>query len=94
MPPKAKVASTSSDGLCQGRLDETAQLRARGDETPWDDVEIFCAYLGIDVHEYDAILEGFRNRELWTRRNSRWVIDGFLVPDYPWPADPVVNGET
>jgi N-acetyl sugar amidotransferase len=62
-------------------------LRERGDETPWDDIRVFCAYLGIDEAEYFRILEGFRNRDLWTRRAGKWVIDGFLVPRFPWPED-------
>jgi N-acetyl sugar amidotransferase len=65
-----------------------AILRARGDETPWADIERYCSYLGITETDYFATLDGFRNRELWTRRGSRWVIDGFLVPDFPWPEDP------
>jgi N-acetyl sugar amidotransferase len=63
-------------------------LRARGDETPWDDIRAFCAYLGIDAREYWRILEGFRDRGLWTRRGGKWVIDGFLVPGFAWPDDP------
>jgi hypothetical protein len=65
-------------------------LRTRGDETPWDDIAVFCDYLGIDRAEYFAVLERFRNRSLWTRRDGRWCIDGFLIPDFPWPADVVV----
>ena len=63
-------------------------LRAMGDETPWDDIRQFCGYLGIEPREYFDIVEGFRNRDLWTRRDDRWQIDGFLVQDFPWPADP------
>lgn len=71
------------------RLDAIARLRAQGDETPWADIEAFCRYLGISREEYFAVIEGFRNRELWSRRGERWVIDGFLLPDYPWPVDSV-----
>jgi N-acetyl sugar amidotransferase len=70
------------------RAQAIEHLRARGDETPWDDIRAFCAYLGIAAREYFAILEGFRNRELWTRRGGKWVIDGFLVPGFAWPDDP------
>lgn len=66
-------------------------LRQRGDETPWDDISRFSQYLGIDRAEYFAIVERFRNPAVWTRRDGRWVIDGFLIPDYPWPADPVLS---
>jgi hypothetical protein len=65
-------------------------LRAAGDETPWRDIERFCDYVGITVPEYFEIVEGFRNPKIWTRRGDRWVIDGFLVDDFAWPADSVL----
>ena len=79
-------------GLRAGRLrrsEAIARLRGQGDETPWADIEAFCRYLGITRDDYIAVVEGFRNRELWSRRGDRWVIDGFLVPDFPWPVDAV-----
>lgn len=69
----------------QGAIDT---LRRRGDETPWEDIRLFCDYIGISQKEYFAVLEGFRNREIWTRRGGKWVIDGFLIPDFPWADDP------
>jgi N-acetyl sugar amidotransferase len=71
-----------------GRDEAIALLRQRGDETPWDDIDLFCKYLGISRHEYFTVLERFRNRDIWLRRDGRWVIDDFLVPDFPWPDDP------
>jgi N-acetyl sugar amidotransferase len=70
------------------RAEAIEMLRERGDETPWEDIELFCAYLGIEPAEYWRILEGFRNLDIWTRRDGRWVIEGFLLEDYDWPADP------
>ncbi|MCA8974162.1 MAG: N-acetyl sugar amidotransferase [Planctomycetes bacterium] len=64
-----------------------AFLRQRGDETPWDDIRAFCAWLGIDTAEYFRIVEGFRDRRLWLRRDGRWQIDGFLIEDFDWPVD-------
>jgi N-acetyl sugar amidotransferase len=81
---------TLSMDIRAGRLDRAqaiARLRALGDETPWADIELFCRYLGIARAEYFTVVEGFRNRELWSRRGERWTIDHFLLPDYPWPAD-------
>ena len=43
------------------------------------------------LREYFAILEEFRNAEIWSRRDGRWVIDDFLVPDFRWPEDPDVD---
>jgi N-acetyl sugar amidotransferase len=74
-----------------GRDDAIRALRERGDETPWDDIALFSQYLGIDRAEYFEIVERFRNPQLWTRRDDRWTIEGFLIPDFPWPADPVLS---
>lgn len=82
---------TLSMEIRAGRLsrDEAiAALRERGHETPWPDIELFCDWLGMTQTEYFAVLEGFRDRDIWTHRGGTWQIDGFLVPDFPWPATP------
>jgi len=63
-------------------------LRASGDETPFDDIPPFCDWLGMTVPEYFATLERFRNPEIWSRRDGRWVIDDFLIADFAWQDDP------
>ena len=70
------------------RAEAIARIRQRGDETPWDDIRCFCDYLGISRRDYFAVLERFRNPDIWSRRDGKWVIDGFLVPDFPWSEDP------
>ena len=75
-----------------GRDEAIAFLAELGDETPWDEIRSFCDWLEMPLREYFAILEEFRNREIWSRRDDRWVIDGFLVPDFPWPGEPDVEG--
>lgn len=70
-----------------GRLtrDEAiAWLRQRGDETPLADIDKFCAFAGIGRARLFDILETFRNHDIWTRRDGRWVIDDFLIPDWRW----------
>jgi len=71
------------------RAEAIERLRARGDETPWDDIRQFCPYLGMDLTEYFGVMEGFRNMEVWRRVDGRWQVPGFLIPDYPWPSDPL-----
>jgi N-acetyl sugar amidotransferase len=61
-----------------------AALRERGDETPNEDIARFLAFTGMTREEFDAVCERFRNPEVWTRRNGRWEIDGFLIPDWEW----------
>jgi N-acetyl sugar amidotransferase len=60
-------------------------LRELGDETPWPDIAVFCDYLGISAHDYLEVVERFRNPEIWSREHGTWKIEGFLVPDFPWP---------
>ena len=83
---------TVSMEIRAGRMDRGDAidlLRERGAETPWPDIATFCEYLGMSEPEYFATLEQFRNREIWSRRGDRWEIDGFLIPDFPWPGDHV-----
>ena len=73
--------------ICNGRLtrDEAIdEVRARGDETPREDIEAFCRWAGIGEERFFAIAEGFRNEDVWTRRDGAWVIEDFLVPDWDW----------
>ena len=81
---------TLSMEIRNGRLTRdaaVARLRERGDETPWDDIRLFCEYLGWPAREYFDVLERFRNPAIWARRDGRWTIPGFLIPDFEWPAD-------
>ncbi len=57
-------------------------IRERIPETPHEDIEAFCKYLDISVQRFFEIAEHFRNRDIWTERDGRWIIDGFIVPDW------------
>jgi len=63
------------------RAEAVDELKQMADETPWHDIGLFCEYLDISVAEYFEILESFRNRDIWSRRDGRWVIDDFLIED-------------
>ncbi len=63
-------------------------LRERGDETPHADIEAFCDYVGISTKHFFEVAERFRNPDIWSRRDGVWVIDDFLVPDFPWDRIP------
>ncbi len=83
---------TLSMEIRAGRMtrDEAIErIAAKGDETPWDDIRVFCDYLGISQDVYFATVERFRNEKIWRRIDGRWRIPGFLVEDFAWPADPV-----
>ena len=63
-------------------------LRERGDETPHDDIRAFCDYVGISTNEFFELIERFRDRDIWTRRDGVWIIEDFLIPDFPWGRVP------
>jgi N-acetyl sugar amidotransferase len=74
-----------------GRLtrDEAIEIiRARGDETPHADIEAFCEYVAITPERFFEVAERFRDPDIWSRRDGVWVIDDFLVPDFPWDIVP------
>jgi N-acetyl sugar amidotransferase len=66
------------------REEAVAALRARGDERPDADIARFCAFTGITEAEFDRIADGFRDPAVWSVRDGRWVIDGFLIDDWQW----------
>jgi N-acetyl sugar amidotransferase len=71
-----------------GRDEAIEILRERGDETPHDDIKAFCDYVGISSEYFFEVAERFRNHDIWSRRDGVWVIDDFLVPDFPWDRVP------
>jgi N-acetyl sugar amidotransferase len=59
-------------------------LRARGDETPHEDIAKFCNFVGIPKNHFFEVIERFRNPEIWSRKDGKWVIENFLVPAWRW----------
>jgi N-acetyl sugar amidotransferase len=59
-------------------------LRKRGDETPRQDIGKFCAWLGITEAHFFEIAEKFRNPDVWSKRDGKWVIEDFIIPDWNW----------
>lgn len=57
-----------------------------GDQRPTEDIEKACAFMGISIEEFAEIEESFRNRDVWTRSGTEWVINDFLVPNWDWSA--------
>jgi N-acetyl sugar amidotransferase len=66
------------------RPDAIERLRARGDETPREDIDKFCAFVGIAVADFFRIAERFRNPHIWVQRGGPWMIEDFLIPDWSW----------
>ena len=66
------------------REEAIATLRARGDETPHEDIAKFCDWLGITKEHFFEVVEKFRNGDVWTKKGGKWRIDDFIVPDWSW----------
>lgn len=70
-----------------GRLTREEAIRIiaeRGDQTPHDDIQRFCKYLGITADEFRRVEDRFRNPAIWTRENGCWVIKDFLIKEWKW----------
>lgn len=60
-------------------------IRARGDETPHEDIERFTRFAGITRADVLAIAESFRSPQVWQRHGQGgWWIPGFLIDDWNW----------
>ncbi len=65
--------------------DEAIRIIAeRHEEAPLEDIDKHCAYLRISRERFFEIVETFRNRDIWKRRDGKWIIEEFLVPDWNW----------
>ncbi|MCK4302993.1 MAG: N-acetyl sugar amidotransferase [Candidatus Eisenbacteria sp.] len=59
-------------------------VRKRGDQTPHEDIEKCCRFMGIGVEHFFESIQGFRNRDIWEKRNGTWTIPDFIIPDWEW----------
>lgn len=59
-------------------------VRESGDQTPHEDIDKFCAFVGISRQHFFEVIEKFRNLDVWTRRDGEWIIEDFLIPDWNW----------
>ena len=62
-------------------------LRGMGTQTPQADIAKLSDFLNISVEHFYEIAETFRNNDIWTQANGRWVIKDFLIPDWNWDED-------
>jgi len=70
-----------------GRMsrDEALQIIAeQGDQTPHEDIKKLCAFLKISEDHFDEIEERFRNRDIWSHKNGKWMIKDFIISDWKW----------
>jgi N-acetyl sugar amidotransferase len=66
------------------RQQAIALIRGRKDDTPYEDIEKFCAFVGISTAHFFTVIEKFRNPDIWVKRNGTWMIEDFLIQDWHW----------
>ena len=49
-----------------------------------EDIKKLCAFLRISEEHFHEIEERFRNRDIWSFENGRWVIRDFIISDWEW----------
>jgi N-acetyl sugar amidotransferase len=70
-----------------GRMnrDEAIRIvREQRDQTPHEDIDKFCNFVGINRKQFFEICEGFRNKDIWFYENSKWKIKDFVTSDWKW----------
>ncbi len=66
------------------REEAIAIVSERGDETPEDDIAKFCQFVGITREHFFQIAEKFRNLDIWVKKEGKWQIENFLIPNWRW----------
>lgn len=61
-----------------------SMVRRNGDQTPFEDIESFCQFLGISRKKFFDVAETFRNPDIWTQSQDKWFIKDFLIEDWNW----------
>ena len=59
-------------------------VRKRGDQRPHADIKKLCQFLNITESRFARIEEKFRNKNIWSRINGKWVIKDFIIKDWRW----------
>ena len=71
----------------KGRLstDEAKKIILdKGIQEPKDDIIKFSNYLDISLDEFYSIAEKFRNPDVWSFRNNKWMIENFPIENWKW----------
>ena len=66
------------------RAEAVTIIAERGDDAPHEDIARLCRFLRISEVHFWEIAERFRSPDVWVRERGRWMIRGFLVPDWSW----------
>lgn len=59
-------------------------LKEKGPEIPIEDIRTYCKFAKLDEKEFFAILEKFRNKDIWIKEDNVWKIKDFLIKNWDW----------
>lgn len=59
-------------------------IKNYGIQEPKEDIERLCSFLEITETHFYEILETFRNQDIWSKKDGKWVIEDFLIKDWDW----------
>ena len=59
-------------------------IKDLGDQTPTDDIAKFCEFVDLPKDRFWAIVEKYRNQEIWKKTGDVWQIKDFIIPDWDW----------
>ena len=48
-------------------------------DRPVKDIKLFCKYLDLKVKTFNNIVEKFRNKKIWIKKNKKWMIKSKLI---------------
>lgn len=54
-------------------------LKKSAVERPNKDINLFCKYLGIKNETFENIVEKFRNKKIWIKKNKKWRLKNKLI---------------
>lgn len=55
-----------------------------GPQVPHEDIRKLCEFLNISMKRFHEIEEKFRNGDIWSRVDGKWVIKDFIVDKWEW----------
>ena len=62
-------------------------LKEKGSQKPIEDIKKICNFTGITEKQFYKICEKFRNTNIWTKENGKWIIKNFLIEGWNWNED-------
>ena len=55
-----------------------------GIQRPDSDIKKFCKFIEITEENFYEIIEKFRNKNIWHKKEGQWSIPNFLINDWNW----------